>query len=95
MKNTFIKSTMLIGLVGLSTSIFAQTTETSSRFGNQSFRTWTVGAHAGMTSLNTPFNGKFKEYQTASEQLGYGAYIRKQVFPSMGIQAEFLRGKVN
>lgn len=91
---TIIKSGMMLGLVGLTTSIFAQTTETSSRFGKQGFRTWSVGAHAGITSLNNPFNGKVKDFQTAKEDLGYGAYIKKQIFPSMGIQAEFFRGNV-
>lgn len=95
MKATFIKATMLSAVVGLSTQVMAQTSESTPRFGQQHFRTWSVGLHAGLLNQNTLFNGKTREYKTGFDELGYGAYIKKQILPSLGIQADFLRGKVS
>src|SRR5690606_33781455 len=56
--------------------------------------TWSIGLHGGMLSPKTLFDGKFRDFQTAKENLGYGGYIKKQILPSLGIQAEFFAGKV-
>lgn len=81
----------MLSLVGLSTQLFAQD---SGRFSEKSFRTWSVGVHGGVLSQNTIFNGKERDFQTAKETIGYGGFIKKQLLPSLGIQADFLRGKV-
>lgn len=81
----------MLSLVGLSSQLFAQD---SGRFSEKTFRTWSVGVHGGVLSQNTIFNGKERDFQTAKESIGYGAFIKKQLFPSLGIQADFLRGEV-
>ncbi|RZL61620.1 MAG: OmpA family protein, partial [Pedobacter sp.] len=90
------KSALLLALAGFSGSVMAQETPSTdgSRFSTQQFRTWSVGVHAGVTTPRTLFDGKFRDFQTAKENLGYGGYIKKQILPSLGIQAEFLAGKV-
>ncbi|WP_199139573.1 OmpA family protein [Pedobacter sp. ASV12] len=93
MNTKIIKSTMLVAALGLSTQAFAQT-PTADRFSTQSFRTWSVGVHGGVLTPRTLFDGKFRDFQTAKENIGYGGYIKKQILPSLGIQAEFLAGKV-
>lgn len=93
MNTKIIKSTMLVAVLGLSTQVFAQT-PTADRFSTQSFRTWSIGVHGGALTPRTLFDGKFRDFQTAKENIGYGGYIKKQIFPSLGIQAEFLAGKV-
>jgi len=85
---------MLVALLGLSSQLFAQETPTTSRFSNQGFRTWSVGVHGGALTPRTLFDGKYRDFQTAKENIGYGGYIKKQILPSLGIQAEFLAGKV-
>ncbi|SOD12570.1 OmpA family protein [Pedobacter xixiisoli] len=92
----FTKSALLIALVGVSGSVMAQETPSTdgSRFSTQQFRTWSIGVHAGVTSPRTMFDGKFRDFETAKENLGYGGYVKKQILPSLGIQAEFLAGKV-
>ncbi|MBE5318028.1 OmpA family protein [Pedobacter sp. MR2016-19] len=94
MNNNFTKSTMLIALVSLSTQLFAQETPTTSeRFGKQSLRTWSVGAHGGILSQNTFLGGgsvKAREFKS----IGYGAFIKKQILPALGLQADFLRGEI-
>ncbi|WP_199121085.1 OmpA family protein [Pedobacter sp. ASV28] len=90
------KSAFLIALAGLSTSVMAQETPSANgaRFSTQQFRTWSIGLHGGALTPRTLFDGKFRNFQTAKENVGYGGYIKKQILPSLGIQAEFLAGKV-
>lgn len=57
------------------------------------FRTWSIGVHAGSVSSYTPFQGK-EDWHTQKINFGYGAYIKKQILPSWGIQANFFRGQI-
>ncbi|KQM73040.1 flagellar motor protein MotB [Pedobacter sp. Leaf216] len=94
MNYKFTKSTMLLALLSISTHLFAQETPTASaRFGKQSLRTWSVGAHGGILSQNTFLGGesiKAKEFKS----IGYGGFIKKQILPALGLQADFLRGEI-
>jgi len=96
MNSRITKSTMLVALLGLSSQLFAQDSMPAStgRFSPTQFRTWSVGVHGGVLSPNTIFNGKNRDFQTANENIGYGGYIKKQILPALGIQADFLAGKV-
>jgi OOP family OmpA-OmpF porin len=93
MNSKITKTALVMSLVGLSSQLFAQDSGTASRFSEKSFRTWSVGVHGGVLSQNTIFNGKERDFQTAKESIGYGAFIKKQFLPSLGLQADFLRGK--
>ncbi|WP_131537112.1 OmpA family protein [Pedobacter nototheniae] len=94
MNSKITKSTMLVALLGLSSQVFAQETPTTSRFSTQDFRTWSVGVHGGLLTPRTIFGNSNHLFQTPSEHIGYGGYIKKQILPSLGIQADFLAGKV-
>ncbi|RZJ81887.1 MAG: OmpA family protein, partial [Flavobacterium sp.] len=91
------KSALLIALLGVSGSaVLAQETTTSTtttRFDKQSYRTWSIGAQAGILSQNTIFGG---DSQRADEfkSIGYGIFVKKQILPSLGLQADVLRGNV-
>ncbi|MFF5379572.1 OmpA family protein [Pedobacter suwonensis] len=94
MNNNFTKSTMLIALLSLSTQLFSQETPaTPERFGKQSLRTWSVGAHGGILSQNT-FLGRGSVKAREFKSVGYGAFIKKQILPALGLQADFLRGEI-
>lgn len=93
MKSKITKTALVLSLVGLSSQLFAQDQSTT-RFSEKAFRTWSVGVHGGVLSQNTIFNGKERDFQTAKESIGYGAFIKKQILPSLGLQADFLRGEV-
>lgn len=93
MNSKITKTALMLSLVGLSSQLFAQDANTANRFSEKSFRTWSVGIHGGVLSQNTIFNGKERDFQTAKESIGYGAFIKKQFLPSLGIQADFLGGK--
>lgn len=97
MSSKITKSAMLLSLVGLSTSLFAQTmtSDSTSHFNKKDFRTWSIGLNGGMLTHYTPFNNRLNgDFKTPQESWGYGAYIKKQILPGFGIQADFLAGKV-
>jgi len=94
MNSKITKSTMLIALLGLSSQLFAQETPTTSgRFGKQSLRTWSVGAHGGILSQNTFLGGGSVDAREF-KSIGYGAFVKKQILPALGLQADFLRGDI-
>lgn len=96
MNSKITKSAMILSLVGLSSGLFAQesTPETTDRFSKKDFRTWSIGLHGGMLTPHTIFRGKNNDFSTPTENWGYGGYIKKQIIPSFGIQADFLAGHV-
>ncbi|TCD01678.1 OmpA family protein [Pedobacter psychroterrae] len=97
MKSKITKAVMVLSLVGLSSHLVAQDTDaqTSERFAKKYFRTWSIGLNGGMLTHYTPFNGSSNgNFSTPYEEWGYGGYIKKQIVPGFGIQADFLAGKV-
>jgi OOP family OmpA-OmpF porin len=97
MNSKITKSALILSLVGLSTSLFAQdmNSDTTKRFDKKEFRTWSIGLNGGMLTHYTPFNGSSNgDFRTPQESWGYGGYIKKQIVPGFGIQADFLAGKV-
>ena len=95
MNTRITKSTMLIALLGLSSQLFAQETPTATgRFSPTQFRTWSVGVNGGLLTPRTIFGNSNHQFETPVEHIGYGGYVKKQILPSLGIQADFLAGKV-
>ncbi|MBD1393262.1 OmpA family protein [Mucilaginibacter glaciei] len=98
MNTNFIKKAVLAAtLIGSSAAVFAQSTSTDTvaRFEKRSFRTWSIGLNGGLLTPYTIFNGENNgDFRKPQEKWGYGGYIKKQILPSFGIQADFLAGKV-
>jgi len=97
MKSRITKAAMVLSLVGLSSQLIAQEadSQTNDKFAKKYFRTWSVGLNGGMLTHYTPFNGRSNgDFSTPYEDWGYGGYIKKQIIPGFGIQADFLAGKV-
>lgn len=103
MKSNLKKTTLLLTALMVGGKLFAQSPDTTASSydyvkpfsGGNNFRTWSVGVHGGMLTPYTIFgtNGR-QDFKNPTEQLGYGAYIKYQFLPSLGLQADFLRGKV-
>lgn len=97
MKSKITKAAMILSMVGLSAQLFAQEadSQSSEKFAKKYFRTWSVGLNGGMLTHYTPFNNRTNgNFNTPYESWGYGGYIKKQIVPGFGIQADFLAGKV-
>jgi len=98
MKSKFTKLTFTLSFIGLSTSLFAQdmSSDSAKRFAKKSFRTFSIGVNGGMLTHYTPFNGPSNgDFKTPEEKLGYGFYLKQQLLPGFGLQADFLAGRVN
>lgn len=81
----------------LASSTFAQETnnsQTVAPFANaKSFRTWSLGINAGALAPIAPFGkNDFTNWET---DMGFGAYIKKQLSHNLSIQGNFLRGNLN
>lgn len=97
MKSKITKAAMILSLAGLSMQSFAQEadSQTGDKFAKKYFRTWSIGINGGMLTHYTPFNSRNNgDFSTPYEDWGYGGYIKKQIIPGFGIQADFLAGKV-
>lgn len=93
-----LKQSLLVTALFVSGKLFAQSPDAVTNnvlpFAPKSdFRTWSIGVHAGSVSAYTPFQGK-EDWHTQKINFGYGAYLKKQILPSWGIQANFFRGQI-
>ena len=97
MISTYLKTSALALGVLISSQGYAQdsiktTTYLKPFSPANSFRTWSVGLKAGVLSPVVPF-GK-NDFTNWKADIGYGGFIKKQIIPALGIQAEFLAGKL-
>jgi OOP family OmpA-OmpF porin len=103
MKPNFKKATMLLTGLMVGGKLFAQTPDTSGTseyvkpFSSESsFRTWSIGVGAGVLTPYTIFGSNSRQdYRNPGSQLGYSAYIKKQILPSFGLSLDYLGGKVS
>ena len=102
MKSNLKKAGLLLTGIMVGGKLFAQTPDTTATndyvkpfSGGCQLRTWSVGVHGGLLTPFTIFGSNNRQdFTNPQEQIGYGAYIKKQILPSFGLQADFLRGKV-
>ncbi len=106
-KNTFMqhllfKRILLCTVITLCT--FASFSQDSTRMypvknpklfsGTQGFRTWSIGITGGGLGPAIAIGGR-NDFNKWNINLGYGAYIKKQVSHHFGLQLEFLKGVVS
>ncbi|WGQ15986.1 OmpA family protein [Sphingobacterium faecium] len=96
-----LKKTGLLVAAGLLTSAsFAQNAKVGSIEGttplgsSTEYRTWSIGLGAGVLNQTNIFGFNRKDYNDLDHNLGYSAYIKKQISPSFGFKASYLGGKV-
>ena len=107
MKSKFKKAALLLSGIIAAGQLFAQTpdtTKTVQTFNNyvkpfspeSSFRTWSIGINVGvLTPYNIIQDKRSMDFTSPNGELGYSVYIKKQILPSFGIQADFLAGKLS
>jgi len=98
MNSKFLKlSALALGLI-VSSETFAQESPASSSpvpklfSPSSSFNTWSFGINAGVLAP-TVLAGQ-NDFTNWKVDLGYSAFIKKQIWPAFGIQASFLGGKL-
>ncbi|ASU36569.1 OmpA family protein [Mucilaginibacter xinganensis] len=95
-------SLLLTGLV-IGGRLFAQTPDSTKIMtkdyvqpfsDGSAFRTWSVGFEGGVLTPYSIFGIKNQDVHSPHEKIGYGGFIKDQILPSFGIQANFLTGNV-
>jgi OOP family OmpA-OmpF porin len=106
MKSNLKKAALLITGILTGGQLFAQTPDTTKKmeptatyvkpFSPESaYRTWSIGVHGGiMTPYSIIQGNRSQDFTSPDGELGFGAYIKKQILPSFGLQADFLAGKL-
>ncbi|MGN6179638.1 MAG: OmpA family protein [Mucilaginibacter sp.] len=101
MKPNFKTSALLLAGILAGGKLFAQTPDTTKLqsnyvqpFSSHAFRTWSIGINGGLLTPYTILGMKEQDFKSPHEQFGYGGYIKDQLLPSLGLQADFLGGKV-
>jgi OOP family OmpA-OmpF porin len=101
MKSNLKKASLLLTGMMVGSKLFAQTPDSISTknyvkpFSDGSaFRTWSIGINGGVLTPYTVFGIKKQDFQSPHNEIGYGGYIKDQILPSFGLQADFLAGKV-
>jgi OOP family OmpA-OmpF porin len=103
MKSNLKKASLLLTGLLAGGQLFAQTTDTTKAStdyvkpfsGDNAFNTWSIGVSGGILTPYTVFGSNRKQdFTSPKAQLGYGAYVKKQILPSFGLQLDFFRGKL-
>ena len=100
MKSKFKKATLLLTGIMVGGKLFAQTPDSSvmnkdyvKPFSDNAFRTFSIGFEGGVLSPLTFLSPNKQDFKSPHEQIGYGGFIKEQILPSFGLQANFLMGK--
>ncbi|WP_240903218.1 OmpA family protein [Sphingobacterium sp. SGG-5] len=93
-----LKISMLLGAGLIATTAFAQNTATiegTTPLGSTGeYRTWSIGVNAGVLNQTNILGFNRAGFDKLDHNLGYSAYIKKQLSPSFGLKAQYLGGKV-
>lgn len=72
----------------------AQTVNEVSPFAPESeYRTWSIGVNLGLVNQSNLI-GLRRNFNKLEHNLGYALYVKRQLLPGLGIQAEYFGGKV-
>ncbi len=98
MKMNWNKSTLLAvaGMIS-ATQLFAQipTHNPVKPFAPETeFRTWSIGINGGVLNQWNIVGFNRDGFNKLEHNIGYSAYIKKQIAPSFGLKAQYLGGKV-
>jgi len=103
MKLHLKKASLLFAGILVGGKLLAQSGDTTHRSpdyvtpfsGNSSYNTWSIGVSGGILTPYTIFgSNRRQDFTSPNANLGYGAYVKYQVTPAVGFQADFVGGKL-
>ncbi|MFI5158442.1 MAG: OmpA family protein [Sphingobacteriales bacterium] len=102
MKSKFKKASLLLTGIMVGGKLFAQTPDSTMTdknyvqpFSHGGLRTWSIGIEGGLLTPYTIFSPSQQDYKSPHQEFGYSGFIKDQFLPELGIQADYLGGKVN
>ena len=101
MKSNLKKATLLLTGIMVGGKLFAQTPDSSMVnkdyvqpfSGASAYRTFSIGFEGGLLTPYTMFGPNKADFRSPHQEIGYGGFIKQQILPSFGLQADFLKGK--
>ena len=100
MTNFNLKNVAIAGMASLLSISFAQaqkqgSIEGTTPFGSTTqYRTWSIGINAGLLNQSNIFGFNQDGFNKLEHNVGYSAYVKKQISPSFGLKAQYMGGKV-
>jgi Outer membrane protein and related peptidoglycan-associated (lipo)proteins len=96
--NITLRKTGVLAATGIlsATALFAQTptvNEVKPFAPAAEYRTWSIGVHGGLLNQSNLI-GLRRKFDKVEHNFGYGFYVKRQILPGFGVQAEYLGGKV-
>jgi OOP family OmpA-OmpF porin len=104
MKSIFKKTILFLAVIIMSGKLSAQSADSTLTnpdyikpfSAGSAYRTWSIGIHGGVMTTSNAFTSNARlGFTIPNIEYGYGGYIKKQILPSFGIQADLLVGKLN
>lgn len=98
MKATDLTKIGMLALAGIlsAANLAAQTTTSNDLkpFAPSSeYRTWSVGVNGGLLNQSNLI-GLRREFDHVKQNFGYGFFVKKQILPALGLQADYVGGKI-
>jgi len=91
----FLGLSFMIGSLTVAQAQNRTTIEGTTPLGPETqYRTWSIGFNAGLLNQSNIFGFNQDGFNKLEHNVGYSAYIKKQISPSFGIKAQYLGGKV-
>ncbi|KGE15754.1 OmpA family protein [Sphingobacterium deserti] len=91
----FLGLSFMIGGLSMAQAQNTTTIEGTTPLGSETqYRTWSIGVNAGLLNQGNIFGFNQDVFTKLEHNVGYSAYIKKQLSPSFGIKAQYLGGKV-
>ncbi|MFD2968415.1 OmpA family protein [Sphingobacterium bambusae] len=91
----FLGLSFMIGSLTVAQAQNRTTIEGTTPLGPETqYRTWSIGVNAGLLNQSNIFGFNQDGFNKLEHNVGYSAYIKKQISPSFGIKAQYLGGKV-
>ncbi|MGO1597698.1 MAG: OmpA family protein [Sphingobacterium sp.] len=59
------------------------------------YRTWSIGINAGVLNQSNIFGFNRAGFDNMNHNVGYSAYVKRQISPSFGLKAQYMGGKVS
>lgn len=88
---------LAVACVLSASQLMAQTTSDGARQlfpPTSEYRTWSIGVNGGVLNQWNIFGFNRDGFDKVQHNIGYSAYIKKQISPSFGLKAQYLGGKV-
>lgn len=98
---TYLKKASVLAIAVATSSVASAQTATATVEGTtplgpiSEYRSWSVGINAGVLNQSNIFGFNRANFDKMNHNVGYSAYVKRQISPSFGLKLQYLGGKVS